>query len=227
METELDLGWCQGYMALQYHMTRALIENNECPRRSSCCPDIAIFSKKYYNEINELNHTKIYDYCFIGSINSSPENRKWVVEFAKKKFTSNSIFVNTDVNSGKNPNWQLLGPFDYSKCNWGYSPKEQPDSQSEKVQYRVVKENVEYFETMCQSKYVLCPKGDASWSFRFYEVLMCNTIPIVESWHDTYRTKEESKIKYKYVLLDDVETEIAYDDYVKINARLFEKYHLL
>ena len=25
---KLDLGWCQGYMALQYHMEEALIENN-------------------------------------------------------------------------------------------------------------------------------------------------------------------------------------------------------
>lgn len=47
---------------------------------------------------------------------------------------------------------------------------------------------------MCQSKFVLCPADDAPWSFRFYEVLMCKSILIVESWHHTYRTKEEANI---------------------------------
>ena len=55
-----------------------------------------------------------------------------------------------------------------------------------------LEDNLYYFETMCKSKYCLCPAGDAPWSFRFYEVLMCKSIPIVASWHHTYRTKEES-----------------------------------
>ena len=41
------------------------------------------FSRKYYNQICELNHNKIYDFCFIGSINSNYKNRKWVIDFAK------------------------------------------------------------------------------------------------------------------------------------------------
>ena len=61
---------------------------------------------KLSNEINELNHDKIYDFCFIGSINSYYENRKWVIDFAKKYFTSKSIFVNTDIND---TNYELLG----------------------------------------------------------------------------------------------------------------------
>ena len=177
----LDLGWCQGYMALQYHMEEAIIEKNLENISATCCPLFAIFSKKYYNDINELNHKKKYDFCFIGSINSCYKRRKWVIDFAKKKFTNNSIFINTD----DNPKWELLGSFDYSKLNLGFCPKLQPDSQSKKSQYRIVKDNIEYFEKMCQSKFVLCPGGDAPWSFRFYEVLMCKSIPIVESWHHT------------------------------------------
>ena len=65
---ELDLGCAQHYMGLEYHMQEALAENNLNPSIAHSCPPIAIFSKKYYNEINELNHTKIYDFCFIGSI---------------------------------------------------------------------------------------------------------------------------------------------------------------
>ena len=221
MNNNLDLGWCQGYMALQYHMEEALLEKNLNPNESTCCPDIALFSKKYCNEINELNHDKIYDFCFIGSINSNYTARTWVINFAKKYFTRNSIFINTD----DNPNWELLGSFDYSNMNLGFCPKNVPDNQSKKVQYRIVKENIEYFEKMCKSNFVLCPAGDCPWSFRFYEVLMCHSIPIVESWHHTYRTKEEANINYKYVLYNNINNDINYDDYVDENIRLFKNYH--
>jgi hypothetical protein len=220
---ELELGWCQGYMALKYHMIEALIEKNRNLVNLTWRPPIALFSKKYYDEINELNHDKIYDFCFIGSIKSNYNARKWVIDFAKKYFTCNSIFINTD----NDPNWILLGSFDYSNKNIGFCPKLAPDSQSKKVQYRVVKENMEYFGTMCKSNFVLCPAGDAPWSFRFYEVLMCKSIPVVESWHHTYRTKEEANINYKYLLYEDIEKDIIYDDYVNENSNIFENYHLL
>jgi hypothetical protein len=219
----LLLGWCQGYMALKYHMEEALIEQKLDPSKADWAPKIALFSKKYYDEINELKHNKIYDFCFIGSINSNYEARLWVINFAKKYFTNNSIFINTD----NNPDWELLGTFDYSNKNLGFKPKNMPNNQSKEVQYRIVKENIEYFEKMCQSKFILCPAGDAPWSFRFYEILMCKSIPIVESWHHTYRTKEESKINYKYVLYQNIENKIIYEDYINENTNIFEKYHTL
>jgi hypothetical protein len=111
----------------------------------------------------------------------------------------------------------------------GFAPKEQPSNQSRDVQYRVVKDNIFYFETMCQSKYVLCPAGDSPWSFRFYETLMCKSIPIVESWHHTYRTKEESEFKYKYVLFNeiDIDSTNTNNDLVDENTKLFETHHLI
>ena len=221
--SNLDLGWSQRYMALKYHMEEALIEINKQNITATNCPPLAIFSKKYYNDINELNHQKKYDYCFIGSINSCYDKRKWVIDFAKKNFTNNSIFINTD----NNPKWELLGSFDYSKMNLNFCPKAQPDNQSKKVQYRVVKENINYFEKMCQSKYCLCPAGDAPWSFRFYEVLMCKSIPVVESWHHTYRTREEANINYKYILYQNIENDVNLDDYINENTKIFENYHLL
>jgi len=220
---ELELGWCQGYMALKYHMEEALIEKNLNLDNVTWCPPIALFSKKYYDEINDLNHDKIYDFCFIGSINSNYEARKWVIDFAKKYFNKKSIFINTD----NDPNWESLGVFDYTNIIFGFSPKNMPNNQSKQVQYRVVKDNTEYFEKMCKSKFVLCPAGDAPWSFRFYEVLMCKSIPIVESWHHTYRTKEESQINYKYLLYQNIDNNIIYDDYITENTAIFEKFHLL
>lgn len=221
-KVNLQLGWCQGYMALKYHMEEAIIEKGININATSC-PPIALFSKKYYNEICELNHSKVYDFCFIGSVNSNSKERKWVIDFAKTYFTTNSIFINTD----NDPQWKSLGLFDYTKLNIGFCPKLQHDSQSKKAQYRIVKENLYYFEKMSQSKFVLCPAGDAPWSFRFYEVLMCKSIPIVESWHHTYRTKQEANINYKYILYQDIENNINYDDYINQNTNIFENYHLL
>ena len=112
----------------------------------------------------------------------------------------------------------------------GFCPKSQPENYSKQVQYRIVKDNIDYFRKMCQSKFVLCPAGDAPWSFRFYEVLMCKSIPIVESWHHIYRTKEEANINYKYILFQDIqniENDINYDDYINENTKIFENYHLL
>lgn len=211
------------YMALKYHMEEALLEKGLDSNTASNSPPYALFSKKYFNEINNLKHDKIYDYCFIGSINSNYQARIWVIDFAKKYFTCNSIFVNTD----NDINWTSLGTFDYSQKNLGFCPKQMYDSQSKKVQYRVIEENIYYFEKMCQSKFVLCPAGDAAWSFRFYEVIMCKSVPIVESWHHTNRTVEEANINYKYLLYGTSNTDIVYDDYVNENIRIFEKYHML
>jgi hypothetical protein len=36
----------------------------------------------------------------------------------------------------------------------------QPNNQSKEAQFRNPEDNVFYFETMCQSKYTLCPGGD-------------------------------------------------------------------
>ena len=222
---DLELG-CQDYMALKYHMEEALEEQMLDLNNATWCPSVALFSNKYYNEINNLDSNKIHDYCLIGSINSCFERRKWVIDFAKRYFTSNSIFINTD----NNPDWELLGEFDCSNIILGYCPKNEENNQSKQVQYRVIQENLFYFKTIRQSTFVLCPGGDSPWSFRFYEVLMSKSIPIVESWHHTDRTKEEASIKYNYILstkIEDIDDHLAYDDLVDENTRIFEKYHLL
>jgi hypothetical protein len=242
---QLDLGTAQNYMGLKYHIEEALKEFNNniiLPMRlpikngykikPTQTPKYAIFAKKYYNEIKSLNHNKIYDYCFIGSIASSYENRKWVIEFAKKYFTNKSIFINTD----NDKNWVLLGDFDLSHKNMGFCPKKQSNNISRKVQYRIVSENIYYFETMCQSKFILCPAGDTSWSFRFYECLLCESMPIVLTWHHTYRTAQESTVKYKYILVDNIEFEEfksindddkIYNNLIEENTDIFKKYHMI
>jgi len=56
---------------------------------------------------------------------------------------------------------------------------------------------------------------------------MCKAIPVVENWHHTYRTEEESKIKYKFVLANEIEKEIPYEEYVKENTKIFETSHMI
>jgi len=221
---ELELG-VQFYMAFKYHGEEAYIEKGLSSSLASCEPSYALFSHKYYNTIKTLDKEKKHDYVFIGSINNSPR-RQWVIEFAKKYMTEKSIFINTD----EDPAWVKLGSFDLSNTHIGFNPRFQPNNQSREIQYRHVSENMFYFMTLCNSTYVLCPGGiDAPWSFRFYETLMCESIPLVESWHHTYRTKEESTIPYKYVLANNISEHnpAVNNTFIKENTELFVKYHTL
>jgi hypothetical protein len=223
-----NFGYCQGYMALQYHLEEAIREENKDklfnhPFLATPDPRIAIFSHKYYNELQAIPKDKEYDFCWIGSMESCTEHRGWIIDFAKKHFTKDSIFINTDCPD----NWEKLGNFDLTALKLGYSPKsfDNSQNQSKEVQYRKVAENLFYFQSMRQSKFTLCPRGEAPWSFRFYEILMCETIPIVYSEHDTYRTLEESKFDYQY-LLQSQEKFIYDDSIVKHNTNIFTTNHL-
>jgi hypothetical protein len=231
-QLELDLGPMQHYNCLKYHYDEAIEETEQkvqtFKQLTSINPPVAKFSRAYYQSILNLNPDgeKIYDFCFIGSIESNPTTRQWVIDFAKEHFTIDSVFVCTD------PEHQSLGPFDKTNNplfkGW-YNPKRNHNNGSKQVQYRVVSENEMYFKTMSQSKYILCPAGDSSWSFRFYETLMCKSIPIVESLHHTYRTIEESKIGYRYInaSLFKNSTNTNYNRIVLSNKELFEKYHII
>lgn len=38
----------------------------------------------------------------------------------------------------------------------------------------------EYFKLLSKSKFALCPNGDFVWTYRFFEAVLCECIPIVE-----------------------------------------------
>lgn len=83
----------------------------------------------------------------------------------------------------------------------------------------------DYFKIMSKSKFTLCPAGDLIYSMRFYESLMCRSIPIVNSVNETFRSEAESLLGYKYYLVtDDIEYR---EDWVNYNYELFLKYHTL
>ena len=37
-----------------------------------------------------------------------------------------------------------------------------------------------YYRTLARSEFVLCPSGDFTWSYRFFESLLCGAVPIVQ-----------------------------------------------
>jgi len=210
-----------GYMGLMYHMQDALQEANMSVSIATPNPQLALFSRSYYNTIQKLDHTKVYDFCFIGSIQSAPEHRKWVLAFVKQFFTSKSLFVNTDKGD-----WPSLGDFDKTGDKLGFCPKEQENNQSRRVQYRRVEDNKFYFESMCKSEFVLCPAGDSPWSFRWYEAIMCGAIPLLEDAKHSYRTPLESKIGFTYALAKYGKPRFI-EAAIQHNNEKFVKYHLL
>lgn len=217
---DLEIG-CDYYANLLYLYEDAVKEINRPALNATIGPPYAIFPKNYYQEIKNLDKTKKLDYCFMGDLRTSDERKEWVINFVKKYFTDNSIFINT----GADHTWEKLGIFDLTGQNLGFAVRNNQDTQSRETQYRIVKENLFYFTTMCNSKFTLCPRGDCPWSFRFYEAIMCESIPIVKSWHYTYRTRQESRINYKYILSED--THIYDEDILLHNNKIFKKYHLL
>ena len=216
------------YCALRYHFYDAYKEANiKLNYRVGDSPEVATFARAYYNSLQKLPKIKTYDYCFIGSIKSCLRRRLWVIDFVKKNFTKNSIYVNTDYEKGKP--YTSLGSFDLSHLEPGYNPKRDNggNQYARNVQYRIVDQNKFYFESMCKSKFVLCPAGDSPWSFRFYEVLMCCSIPIVQSRHHTYRTIYEYKFDYKYILYNKHTINDYNEELIKHNTIVFEKHHLI
>ena len=50
-----------------------------------------------------------------------------------------------------------------------------------------------YYQLLCNSKFALCPRGKFLWTYRFYEALMCGSIPIVDK-----NFEEPSMLGFKY-----------------------------
>ena len=176
----------------------------------------AIFPESFYISVYLMDMPKTIDYCFIGTIGNnkmSLTNRGWLFDFISEYFTDDSFFANSIVHENHKP----LGVFDYT-LTYGRKGGIPP---IEKAKY-----NVEYFTTLKKSRFCLCPAGNHPWSTRFFEALMCKSIPIVKYRWEAWRSLEESAIDYKYYLVSDKEF-IYREDWAEHNYALFLKYHTL
>ena len=207
---------------LKMWLEESLIEEGISPDSAKSLRKIydgsyAIYPKRFYRRVNSLAAKKSYKYCFIGAFQvdkKTVKNRKWIINFAANLFGDDSYLQLTDA---KTRNSHIpLGKYDHTIIKHGMVPKELPLK---------LRNNFDdnYFAVMANSKFCLCPAGDANWSMRFYEALMCKSIPIVANKDDTYRSQLESKLPYKYYTIN--EEHIYREDWAEENYELFLRYH--
>lgn len=46
--------------------------------------------------------------------------------------------------------------------------------------------DLSYFRVLAKSKFILCPDGDFTWTYRFFEAILCRALPIVENYCNLY-----------------------------------------
>jgi hypothetical protein len=182
----------------------------------------ALYPKRFYENVENISTetNKQFDFCFIGGLHTDRQtllNRSWILPFIQKYFTNNSYLQFTDKQT--KINYKKLGNFDKTLEINGFVPKEHPEKNRNYF-------DTNYFTNMCKSNFCLCPSGDLFYSMRFYEALMCKTIPIVNTINETFRSKAESLIDYKYYLSSD-EDFIYHQSWADHNYDLFLKHHTL
>ena len=184
----------------------------------------AIYPKRFVSSIPTLDKT--IDYLFMGAFKFQDHlqeygynNRKWTIDFAKKHFTQNSLFINTTKHESLQSPWIPLGDFDDTlKSTTKHVVPVKLEPQDRHVF------DPHYFAKMSASKFCLCPAGDEMYSMRFYEALMCRTIPIINTVQESYRSPQEAKLNYHYYLTTDKNI-IYRADWADANYQLFLIHH--
>lgn len=170
----------------------------------------AKFPINIVNKVNEINCEKKYNYIFIGSYKNNLGkifNRKWIFSFIKNNFDNKSYLEFTDNETKKN--YIKKGNFDHTLDN---NTKNENNF------------DYSYYNKLKKSKFCLCPAGDCIYSVRFYEALLCKTIPIVSNKVETYRSKAEKKIDYKFYLSSE-KNKVYNQEMIDHNYKIFLKYH--
>jgi hypothetical protein len=189
------------------------------------CPDIderdtpttLLYPRSFVDAVSAMSGEKIHDYCFIGAL-YRPEtfaNRAWILDFAAQRFTDRSYFLATDTDAPHQP----LGPFDHTNVERDvFVPKDvRPGERAAFHEH--------YFRILRGSAFTLCPAGDLPWSMRFFEAVMCRSLPIVSDVEHTGRNDLERSIGYRVYLRED---DHVYDpDAAEENYRLFLRHQTL
>jgi hypothetical protein len=187
-------------------------EGLECPnideRRA---PTKLLFPRSYVDAVDAMSGEKVHDYSFLGTLYRPEtfEYRRWILDFVKTRFTERSYLLISDDHDGH----VRLGSFDHTgDRRHVFVPKEVP--LHERARF-----NPAYFEVLRHSEFTLCPAGDQPWSMRFFEAVMCRSIPIVSDPSHAGRNELERAIGYRFYLRDD---DHVYDaDLVEENHQRF------
>ncbi len=189
------------------------------------CPDInewqapikLLYPWSFVDAVSKMPGDKTHDYCFIGGLYRPDTygNRKWIIDFAKQRFTYLSYFLLTD---GQTEHMRL-GPFDHTHIERDvFVPKQVPPRDRAFF-------HDHFFRKLRSSQFTLCPAGDAPWSMRFFEAIMCRSIPIVSDLEHVGRNELERSIGYRVYLRED---DHIYDEYlVEENFHAFLRHQTL
>jgi len=181
-------------------------------------PQKVLFPGRFYGPIQAFDHAKLFDYCFIGAYQTNAvtaRRRAWLIDFIKANFSEKSYLQFTDNKTKKG--YVPMGIFDFTLRYTGFVPREVPLEQR-----NVFDEH--YYRVMCQSQFTLCPAGDGRWSMRFYEALMCKSIPILQR-RTHHRSVREALRGYKFYTPSQ---ELIYrPEWVEHNYNIFLTHHTL
>ena len=64
--------------------------------------------------------------------------------------------------------------------------------------------HAQYYDMLLNSKFTLCPSGDFIWTYRFFEAILCGSIPIVQTHTACYDG-------FRYFTLNDGINDMQYD----------------
>lgn len=180
----------------------------------SALPGVHVYPRSLARWAGSLPGDKVHDYGFLGSLfgDDVRDRRRWVLDFARAHFTPSSLLVATDAPDDYEP----LGPFDRTR-----------EAAAEHFRPRDVEGpgrlhvDEGYFRAPRRCRFTLCPAGDCPWSMRFFEAVMCGSLPIVERHRHTGRNVLERRIGYRYLVLG---MPLVYrPDWVRHNERLFRR----
>ncbi len=202
------------------HLMYAHAESPGFERELTHNPDVALFAKSFVAKARSLPITPPLDLVFQGCISNNRAERQWVVDFAREYFTDHSWFCDTS----DHPAYDQLGSWDYTGRVHSRAPF--PGNGFHRGGPSTPIQDAEYWGAMRRSTFALCPAGREQWSFRFYEALMCDCIPIVVDSDHTWRTEIEKDIGFEFVLAEDWPAE-ADPHLVLRNRQRFEQWHML
>lgn len=129
----------------------------------------------------------------------------------------------SELNKTKSIDYNFIGTIT-DKRNWIYKYKnnnsiikESSKGRDPKQKYNI---DSEYYSVLSKSKFTLAPTGDCPWSYRFFEAIMCMSIPVVErNSNDIY--------KKDYFYYYDEDEHIYREDMAIKNYNTFISKHIL
>lgn len=194
--------------------------------------DVSFFGKSipkvprsWVEAIFNISDERKHRYMFSGSLYGTQiTNRAWLIPFVKEHFDNSDYFRCTVC--AKIKDYEPIGKFDQTLTDTGAS---RPKSCGKSCWPF----DGGYWELMRRSKFILCPGGDAPFSYRFYESFLAGALPVINDpatdWLEElngkpYRfTLKVNKIGYDYLMAADYPH--VYDhEKAKLNLKKFMRY---